>query len=108
MYLLGYNFVMYKVKKTDNFSKWHSSLKDLKAKLSIARRIDRMSQGNFGDSEPIGYGVSEARVDMGPGYRFYYMVQNKEIIILLLGGDKSTQQKDINKAKDMAKEYKNA
>lgn len=108
MYLLGYNSTMYTIKKTDNFLNWHSSLKDLKAKLAIARRIDRMGQGNFGDSEPIGNGASEARIDIGPGYRVYYVVQNKEIIILLLGGDKSTQQKDINKAKDMAKEYKNA
>jgi len=99
---------MYKIKKTDEFSKWHSCLKDLKAKLTIARRIDRMGQGNFGDCEPIGDGVSEARIDMGPGYRVYYMLHNKEMILLLLAGDKSTQQKDINKAKAMAKEYKNA
>lgn len=72
MYLLRYNFGMYKIKKTDKFSKWHSCLKDLKAKLAIARRIDRMGQGNFGDSESIGNGASEARIDMGPGYRVYY------------------------------------
>jgi len=66
-----------------------------------------MSQGNFGKSEPVGDGVSELKIDLGPGYRVYYLVQNKEIIILLIGGDKSTQQKDINKAKEMTKEYKN-
>jgi putative addiction module killer protein len=82
-------------------------LKDLRAKIAIGRGIDKMAQGNFGKSEPIGGGVSELKVDVGPGYRVYYILQNKEIIILLLGGDKSTQQKDINKAKNMAKEYKN-
>lgn len=66
-----------------------------------------MAQGNFGKSEPIGDAVSELKIDLGPGYRVYYFIQNKEIIILLIGGDKSTQQRDINKAKEMAKEYKN-
>ena len=98
---------MYRTKKTDEFTKWHSKLKDLKAKIAIARGIDRMAEGNFGKSEPVGDGVSELKIDMGPGYRVYYVVQNKEIIILLIGGDKSTQQKDINTAKEMAKEYKN-
>lgn len=98
---------MYKTKKTDEFTNWHSRLKDVKAKIAIGRGIDRMAQGNFGKSEPVGDGVSELKIDLGPGYRVYYFVQNKEIIILLIGGDKSTQQRDINKAKEMAKEYKN-
>jgi len=108
MYLLGYNIHMYKVKKTEEFNKWHSSLKDIKAKIAVARRIERMEQGNFGDTKSIGDNVSELRVDLGPGYRVYYLLNNKEIIILLVGGDKSTQTKDITKAKEMAKEYKNA
>lgn len=66
-----------------------------------------MAQGNFGKSEPVGDGVSELKIDLGPGYRVYYFIHDKEVIILLIGGDKSTQQKDINKAKEMAKEYKN-
>lgn len=98
---------MYKTKKTDEFTHWHAKLKDIKAKIAIGRGIDRMAQGNFGKSEPVGDGISEFKIDMGPGYRVYYIIQNKEILILLIGGDKSTQQKDINKAKEIAKEYKN-
>lgn len=97
---------MYTTKKTDEFTRWHSKLKDLKAKIAVARGIDRMAHGNFGKSKPVGDGVSELKIDMGPGYRVYYIVKNKEIIILLIGGDKSTQQKDINKAKELAKEHK--
>jgi putative addiction module killer protein len=98
---------MYRTKKTDTFVHWHSKLKDIKAKIAIGRGIDRMAQGNFGKSEPVGDGVSELKIDLGPGYRVYYFIHDKEIIILLIGGDKSTQQKDINRAKEMAKEYKN-
>lgn len=98
---------MYKTKKTDEFTYWHAKLKDIKAKIAIGRGIDRMAQGNFGKSEPVGDGISEFKIDMGPGYRVYYIIHNKEILILLIGGDKSSQQKDINKAKEIAKEYKN-
>jgi putative addiction module killer protein len=97
---------MYKAYKTEVFSKWHDSLKDLKGKIAIARRIDRAEKGNFGDSEPVGEGVFELRVDFGPGYRVYYILKDSEMIILLCGGDKSSQKRDIDKAKEIAKEYR--
>jgi len=106
MYLIGYNCDMYDVEKTDPFEKWHTKLKDLSGKIAIARGIDKMQHGNFGKSAPVGEGVSELKIDVGPGYRVYYIIKNKEIIILLHGGDKSKQQSDIEKAKNMAKEYK--
>jgi len=91
---------MYKAYKTEIFSKWHNLLKDIKGKIAIARRIDRAEKGNFGDS------VFEMRVDFGPGYRVYYILKGCEIIILLCGGDKSSQKIDIDKAKEIAQEYK--
>ncbi|PHR58204.1 MAG: addiction module antitoxin RelB [Arcobacter sp.] len=97
---------MYDIKKTENFEKWLIKLKDTKGKIAVARSIDKMQNGNFGDSRPIGEGLSELRLTIGPGYRVYYMIKNKEIIILLNGGDKSKQQSDIKTAKQLAKEYK--
>jgi len=94
----------YEVAKTNTFDKWFSKLKDRKAVLAISRRIDRAKLGNFGDSEPVGEGVSEMRIFVGKGYRIYYIIQNQRLIILLCGGDKSTQQNDIQKAKDLKKD----
>ncbi len=65
-----------------------------------------MQLGNFAKSEPVGEGVSELKIDVGPGYRVYYIIKNKEIIIIIYAGNKSTQHRDIKKAKEMAKEYK--
>lgn len=98
---------MYLVKETKLFSKWLSKLGDIQGKVSIIRRIDRIKQGNFGDYKSLGENVSELRITVGAGYRVYYTQHNNEIIILLLGGDKSTQESDIKRAKAMAKEYKN-
>jgi len=98
---------MYELRETKIFSKWLLKLKDIKGKVAIIRRIKRLSTGNFGDHKTIGDGVSELRITVGPGYRVYYTQQESEIIILLVGGDKSTQSKDIEKAKKMAKEYYN-
>jgi putative addiction module killer protein len=97
---------MYRAFKTEIFSHWHNSLKDLRGKIAIARRIDRAEKGNFGDSEPVGAGVFEMRIDFGPGYRVYYILKGSEMIILLCGGDKSSQKRDIDKAKEMAEEFK--
>lgn len=69
-------------------------------------RIDRMKEGNFGDSEPIGDGLSEARIHYGPGYRVYFMQQGDQIVVLLCGGDKATQTKDIKQAKRIAQAWK--
>jgi putative addiction module killer protein len=79
-------------------------LKDTIAKAHINRRIDRLSRGNPGDVEPIGEGCSEMRIDYGPGYRVYYKDTGREIVIILCGGDKSTQQSDIIRAKQLAHE----
>ena len=98
---------MYNIKQTEKFSKWLLKLKDLQGKIAIARRIERMRNGNFGDYKSVGKTVSELRIDKGPGYRVYYTIKDDEIIILLIGGDKSTQSKDIDKAQNLAKEYNN-
>jgi putative addiction module killer protein len=91
-------------RKTDVFKKWMKQLKDAIAKAHIDRRIDRLIRGNPGDVKPIGEGCFEMRIDYGPGYRVYYKETGKEIIIILCGGDKSTQRDDIAKAKKLAQE----
>ena len=95
---------MYEVRETSIFSNWLKKLKDNVAKVSIARRIVRLENGNFGDSKSVGEGVFELRIDVGQGYRVYFTNKDNTIIILLVGGDKSSQDKDIKAAKDMAKE----
>jgi len=95
---------MPKIRKTDVFRKWMKKLNDVIAKAHINRRIDRLEHGNPGNVEPIGEGCSEMRIDYGPGYRVYYKDTGREIIIILCGGDKSTQQSDIIKAKRIARE----
>ncbi len=98
---------MYKVKETDHFSRWLLKLKDIRGKVSIIRRVKRVSIGNFGDHKSLGDHVSELRIATGSGYCVYYTQEGSNIILLLIGGDKSTQNKDITKAKEMAKEYQN-
>jgi len=107
MYLLRYNIPMYLVKQTNVFSKWLFKLKDIKGKVSILRRIDRMKEGNFGDYKSISINLYELRLTTGPGYRVYYTKQESEIIILLIGGDKSSQSEDIKKAKSLLEELEN-
>jgi putative addiction module killer protein len=95
---------MFEVQKTDEFDNWLSDLVDQKAKAKIASRIERLSLGNPGDVKPIGEGISEMRVSYGPGYRVYFKQTGKAIVLLLCGGDKSTQAKDIKRAKEIAAE----
>lgn len=97
---------MYKIKKTKHFSKWIDALKDVKGRIAIARRIERIQYGNFGDVKSVGSGVSELRVKVGPGYRVYLTKIEDKVIVLLVGGDKSTQSKDIKKAKALLEELK--
>lgn len=94
----------YTVEQTKNFIQWHKTLRDLRAKIAISRRIDRAENGNLGDIKPVGGNVSEMRIDVGAGYRVYFTLRGGELIILLAGGDKSTQQADIKRAIQLAKE----
>ena len=93
---------MIEIRKTDVFAKWIDNLRDIKARARILVRIERLAAGNPGDVKPVGEGVSELRVTYGPGYRVYFKQQGQELIILLAGGDKSTQSKDIRAAHELA------
>lgn len=100
----NYSQHMIEVRKTDEFTKWLDGLKDRRAKARIQVRIDRLELGNFGDIAPVGEGVSELRIFYGPGYRVYFVQHGSAVVILLSGGDKSTQNSDIAKAKELAKQ----
>jgi putative addiction module killer protein len=93
---------MYEVQKTDEFNSWLSALGDQKAVAKIASRIERLGLGNPGDVKPVGEDVSEMRLTYGPGYRVYYKQTGKKVILILCGGDKSTQENDIKRAKEIA------
>jgi putative addiction module killer protein len=93
---------MFEILTTDAFDRWLSDLADERAKTKIASRVARLGFGNAGDVKPVGLGVSEMRVHHGPGYRVYYKQTEKTIIVILCGGDKSTQDSDIKRAKEMA------
>ena len=95
---------MIEIRTTSVFSKWFNSLKDRRAKARIQARIDRVEMGHFGDVEPVGDGISELRIFYGPGYRVYFAQRGSVVVILLSGGDKSSQQADIAKAKEIAKQ----
>ncbi len=96
---------MVEVIKSDTFDRWLRKLRDPQAKARIEMRIRRLNLGNAGDVQPIGEGLSEMRIDYGPGYRVYYMQQSSVLVLLLCGGDKRTQQKDIAKARKIADEW---
>ena len=95
---------MIEVRKSATYSAWIDALRDRTAVARIDIRIRRLSLGNPGDVRPVGEGVSEMRVDYGPGYRVYYKQRGPIMVILLCGGDKSTQARDIARAKELAKE----
>ena len=97
---------MIEFKQTEAFRKWRTRLKDERARAMIASRLDRLAFGNAGDVRPVGQGISELRIDHGPGYRVYFLRRGEEIIILLCGGDKDTQDSDIKTAKRLAKEWR--
>jgi putative addiction module killer protein len=98
--------MIYEIERTHQFDLWLKKLKDRQAVLAVTKRLTRIALGNFGDSKPVGDDVYELRFFIGPGYRVYYTIQNKKIIFLLNGGDKSTQLKDIKKAKQISKKLK--
>ncbi len=95
---------MYELRKTDIFAHWLDQLKDVRARARVIARLDRLAEGNPGDTEPVGEGVSKLRINYGPGYRVYYKKRKQSIGILLVGGDKSTQSKDIKLALRLARE----
>ena len=88
------------------YAEWLASLRDARARARIIMQVDRMELGLFGDSEPIGEGLSELKIHYGPGYRVYYGTENWDVYLLLCGGDKSTQSRDIKRAKAYWQEYK--
>ncbi len=94
---------MIEIKYTEKFEKWLRNLKDSKVKGLINLRLNRMRLGNFGDCKPVGSGVSEIRIHHGAGYRVYYCQCGDKIVVLLCGGDKSSQSSDIQQAKEMKK-----
>ena len=94
---------MVEVRKTDHFAKWIDGLEDIRARARILVRIERLAAGNPGDVKPVGEGVSELRIDYGPGYRVYYTQRGRSAVILLAGGEKRTQDKNIKTALRLAK-----
>lgn len=94
---------MVEIRKTDVFAQWLDGLRDIQARARVQVRIERLAAGNPGDVEPVGEGVSELRINYGPGYRVYFRQRGRELIILLAGGDKSTQAKDIKAALRLAR-----
>lgn len=94
---------MVQVRKTDTFVRWLDGLRDLRARARVQIRIERLVAGNAGDVAPVGEGVSEMRIDYGPGYRVYFKRQGRDVVILLVGGDKRTQSADIKTALRLAR-----
>jgi putative addiction module killer protein len=103
---MGYNKVVFEIIKSEEFLRWVSHLKDRVAATRIAARLDRARLGNLGDFKHLRDGVSEMRIDVGAGYRLYFIRRGSEVIILLCGGDKRTQDADINRAIELAKLWK--
>jgi len=92
------------VRQTEAYIRWIRRLRDRQARARINIRVRRLSLGNFGDVRPVGGGVSEIRIDYGPGYRVYFMQRGSALVVLLAGGDKSSQRRDIARARDLARE----
>ena len=94
---------MIEIRKTEVYAKWLDGLRDVHARARILARVERLAAGNPGDVKPVGEGVSELRIDYGPGYRVYYKKHGREVVILLAGGDKRTQASDIKTALRLAR-----
>ncbi len=94
---------MVDIKKTDVYARWLDNLRDIRARARVLVRVERLAAGNSGDVKSVGEGVSEMRIDYGPGYRVYFTRRGNEIIILLAGGDKSTQDADIKTAQGLSR-----
>jgi len=94
---------MMEIRKTDVYARWLDGLRDLRARARVLARVERLAAGHAGDAEPVGEGVSELRINYGPGYRVYYKQQGRELVILLAGGDKGSQSRDIKTALRLAR-----
>lgn len=94
---------MYEIRKTETYAQWLDSLPDIHARARVQVRVERLAAGNPGDVRPVGEGVSELRIDYGPGYRVYFAMRGRKIVILLAGGDKRTQTADIKTALRLAR-----
>lgn len=103
MYLVGYNVIVIEIRQTEVYAEWFANLRDRQARARIDVRIRRLSLGNPGDVRPVGEGVSELRIDYGPGYRVYFVQRGSALVILLAGGDKRTQDQDIQSALELAR-----
>ena len=103
LYPSGYDQVMVEIRKTELFIEWLDGLRDIRARARILVRIERLAAGNPGDAQAVGEGVSELRIDYGPGYRVYYTKHGLEVVLLLAGGDKKTQTRDIKIALRLAR-----
>ena len=99
---------MVRIEKTETFDRWMTRLKDRSASARITIRIDRLASGNAGDVRPVGEGVSELRIDYGPGYLVYFVRRGNVLVVLLCGGEKNSQKKDIDIARRLAREWKEA
>ena len=100
---MAYNVLMVEIHQTEAYTHWFRRLRDRQARVRIDNRIRRMSLGNLGDVRPVGEGVSEVRIDYGPGYRVYFMQRGETLIVLLAGGDKDSQARDIRRAQELAR-----
>ena len=99
---------MVEIGRTDTFAEWLDALRDLRARARVQARIERLTMGNPGDVRPVGEGVSELRIDYGPGYRVYFTKRGQQLIILLAGGDKRTQAADIQTALKLARNLRSS
>ena len=102
-YPVAYNRVMVEIRQTEVYARWFRRLPDRDARVRIDSRIRRLSLGNPGDLRPVGEGVSEIRIDYGPGYRVYFVQRGPALVVLLAGGDKGSQERDIRRALELAK-----
>ena len=100
---LAYNMVMVEIRQTEVYARWFGRLRDRQARVRVDSRIRRLSLGNPGDVRPVGEGVSEIRIDYGPGYRVYFVQRGEALVVLLARGDKDSQERDIRRALELAR-----
>lgn len=97
---------MFEIVQSATFANWLVSLRDAQVRMRIHARLDRVALGNFGDAQPVGEGITELRIHCGPGYRLYCMQRGMRVVVMLCGGDKSSQSRDIEQAKIIAQDWR--